>query len=424
MREHQRKAVAAFEAAGRVGILSIPCGGGKTVIALKIAATVGRRTLIVLHKDFLIAQWRERISMFLPGASVGLIKASKTDVAGRDIVLASLQSLSMKDYPDDLFQDFGLLIVDEVHRSGTEVFFNALKKTSMAATLGLSATLRRKDGMERVFKAYVGEIVYEITRQDLDAAAADDDGFDDVTTVQQQQKKKKKKTIKAFGDLSLDSSDDDDGGDSDDDDEKTRGRGGGDASTVLVQMVYYSNAAPEYSGEVFIEATGKINLSRMINNVCEFPGRIDFVCDLISNVLVAEPRRRALVLCDRKQLLRAIASRLDAAGGVHRTGFYIGGMKQDALKASEGADVILATFSFASEGFDVPGLDTLFLLSPKSDVEQAVGRILRQEAGKRTTQPKVFDLVDNFSVFLGQARKRRAFYKSQGYKLGQFRMKL
>lgn len=162
LRPHQESAVDCFmNLKHKLGIISIPCGGGKTVIALKIASLVGKRTLIVLNKDFLIAQWRERINDFLPRASVGIIKAKKVDVDNRDVVLASLQSLSTKDYELD-YSSFGMLIVDEVHRTGTHVFSKALKKLSCNVMLGLSATVERKDGMERIFKNYLGEVVYDI----------------------------------------------------------------------------------------------------------------------------------------------------------------------------------------------------------------------------------------------------------------------
>ena len=362
LRPHQSAAVDKFMEKTH-GILSVPCGGGKTVIALKIMSLVGRRTLIVLHKDFLIAQWRERILQFVPGLSIGIIKASKVDTVGRDVVLASLQSLSMKDYSDkgleDEFNSFGLLIVDEVHRTGTEVFSRALKKTTMPYMLGLSATVDRKDGMERIFKWHLGEIIYEIDRRDI----------------------------------------------------------GEDTNKPEVQLVYFSDASEDYCREEVV-CTGKLNHSLMINNVCSWKPRTDMLIDMLHDVLShsMHSRRRGLVLCDRKHLLKEIHERLSATGKLS-SGFYVGGMKDAALKASEDKDVILATFAFASEGFDVQGLDTLFLISPKSDVRQAVGRILRQEASQRRNVPMIYDVVDNFSVFLGQARKRKAFYKAQNYKI-------
>ena len=70
----------------------------------------------------------ERIEQFLPNARVGKIQAKTIDVDDKDIVLCMLQSLSMKDYPKEIFYDFGFTIVDECHHLGAEVFSRAFFK--------------------------------------------------------------------------------------------------------------------------------------------------------------------------------------------------------------------------------------------------------------------------------------------------------
>ena len=89
--EYMKKA----EAGG--GLLEIPCGRGKTVMALKIVAEVGVKTLVIVHKGFLLNQWVERIEQFLPNARIGRIQGQVMDIEDKDIVLGMLQSLSMKD---------------------------------------------------------------------------------------------------------------------------------------------------------------------------------------------------------------------------------------------------------------------------------------------------------------------------------------
>jgi superfamily II DNA or RNA helicase len=89
-------------------------------------------------------------------------------------------------------------------------------------------------------------------------------------------------------------------------------------------------------------------------------------------------------------------------------------MKTGDRENSTDCSVIIGTYQASGEGFDVPMLDTLILSTPKSDVEQAVGRILRQ---KNINEPVVVDIVDNFSVFKGQYYKRRKFYKESEFVL-------
>ena len=88
-------------------------------------------------------------------------------------------------------------------------------------------------------------------------------------------------------------------------------------------------------------------------------------------------------------------------------------MKPSQRKESEGMDVILGTFMMASEGMDIPALDSIVLASPKSNICQPIGRILRK---KHVDKPAlVYDLVDEFSHFYRQGLKRRKFYKKSKY---------
>ena len=143
------------------GIISIQCGGGKTVIALNLIAKLKKKTLIIVHKEFLIDQWIERIEQFLPNARVGRLQGSKIDINNKDIVLGMLQSVSMKEFPEDTFKSFGFTVVDEAHHIAAEVFSRALPKINTKYSLGLSATPTRKDGLTKVFLWYLGPMIYK-----------------------------------------------------------------------------------------------------------------------------------------------------------------------------------------------------------------------------------------------------------------------
>jgi len=84
-----------------------------TVCALNIVSQLKAKTLIVVHKTFLMNQWIERIKAFLPTARVGIIQQNRVETKDKDIVIAMLQSISMKEYPKHTFRSFGLSIVDE-----------------------------------------------------------------------------------------------------------------------------------------------------------------------------------------------------------------------------------------------------------------------------------------------------------------------
>jgi superfamily II DNA or RNA helicase len=94
-------------------------------------------------------------------------------------------------------------------------------------------------------------------------------------------------------------------------------------------------------------------------------------------------------------------------------GYYVGGMKEAALKLSESKKVIIATYAMASEGLDIKTLTTLIMASPKTDVCQSVGRILRV----KHASPLVIDIIDPQDVFRAQWLKRQTYYIKQKYKI-------
>jgi superfamily II DNA or RNA helicase len=336
------------------GIISVPCGYGKTVIALYIAAKLKVKTLVVVHKEFLLNQWKERIKEFLPNAKIGRLQSSIIHVEGYDIVIGMLQSISMIEYNESIFSEFGLVIYDECHHLGAETFSRALLKTSANYTLGLSATPKRLDGLSKVFEWYLGEIVYSIKKRDED--------------------------------------------------------------DVNVKMVIYKNADSKYSKEV-LNFKKKPNMATMINNICEFLPRTLKIIEHLSNCL--KEGRKILMLSDRREHLKVLHELISKIeDGKYTSGFYLGGMKEKDLQETETKDVILGTFMMASEGFDCKyPLDTIFLTSPKSNIEQAVGRILRQDAKDRKFTPLIYDIADDFSLFAKQKLKRVAFYNKNNYKI-------
>ena len=334
---------------GGGGLLDIPCGRGKTIMALKILAELGRKTLIIVHKEFLLNQWIERIEQFIPDAKIGVIKGKIIDVEDKDIVLGMLQSLSMKEYPQELFKDFGLLIVDECHHISAEIFVRALQKIVTFYTLGLSATMVRKDGLTKVFKMFLGDIVYKEKRDNSDA--------------------------------------------------------------VLVKVIKYENNDEEFSEEER-DYRGNLKYSTMISKLCSFSFRTEFIINVIENELKIKKDQQILLLAHNKNMLTYIFKAIEHRK-ITSVGYYVGGMKEKDLNISATKQLIVATYSMAAEALDIKSLSTLILASPKTDIVQAVGRILRV----KQEQPLVIDILDQHDVFRKQYLKRRTFYIQNKYKI-------
>ena len=353
LRDYQQKVVDTYIKTvgndGGGGLLELPCGFGKTIIALNIIGALKLKTLVIVHKSFLMNQWIERIAEFLPTARIGKIQGKIVDIENKDIVIGMLQSLSMKDYPSSMFDCFGLTIVDECHHISSEVFSRSLQLIVTKNMLGLSATMNRKDGLTHVFKMFLGEIVYKVKR--------DSDDF------------------------------------------------------VLVKSIEYSSKEEDYNS-VITDYRGNVAYSSMISKLCSYIPRCEFILTVLKRELEEKDDQQIMVLAHNKNLLTYLYTEIEARD-IASVGYYVGGMKNAALKESENRKIIIATYAMASEALDIKTLTTLVLATPKTDIEQAVGRILRV----KHERPLVIDIVDTHQVYQRQWSKRRKFYVKNNYKI-------
>ena len=360
LREQQKEPVNNFIEAAKDplkmgGIISVPCGFGKTIMAVYIACYLKKKTMFVSHKDFLNQQFLESVKQFVPNAKIGKIKQSKVDVENKDFVIASLQSLAMREYDINIFKDFGLVIIDEVHHTGAEVFSKAFKYMNVQMILGLSATLNRKDGLRKVFENYIGKSVYKHI-----------------------------------------------------DNEKIE---------VNVEMHKYFDTNIDYCNNLLLW-NGKPNSAAMINNICKYEKRSLFIYDLVINILKKESNIKILILSERRNQLKYFEKLFDNTD--YSIGYYIGGLSQDVLDISSKKQIILATYQMAAEGMNIPTLNTVIFASPISDIQQAIGRILREKPSERKYIPLCIDIWDQFSLFIVKGFTRIKYYKKNNYTIKYF----
>ena len=329
------------------GTISLPPGRGKTVIACKLISDLKKKTLVVVHKTFLLNQWKNRIEQFLPNAKVGIVQGKIIDIDDKDIIIGMLQSLSLKDdYPDDLFDDIGTIIFDECHHLSAEKFSQILRKISVPYMIGLSGTPYRNDKLEKVFEYYIGKIIY----------------FEKPKINQE----------------------------------------------ILVN-IYKFKMINERFKVVINKYTKEAQISTMISNMVELIERNTFIVNLIKNCR-DDINRKILVLSDRLDHLDYLIEEVDKLD-IGTTSKYIGGMKQSKLDESEEADIIFSTYSMSSEALDISSLNTIILSTSRRNVEQSVGRILRKQKGNYLSQPLVVDIVDDIKTFINQSYTRKAYYK-------------
>jgi superfamily II DNA or RNA helicase len=123
---------------------------------------------------------------------------------------------------------------------------------------------------------------------------------------------------------------------------------------------------------------------------------------------------QTLILSHNLNILHYIYNKI-VCKNIASVGYYVGGMKEQELKNSETKQIILASFSMASEALDIPSLNAEFLITPKTDVIQSVGRVLR--AKHKFANPIIYDIKDTHLVFEKQWLKRKAYFKKQNYNI-------
>lgn len=508
-----------------------------TVLACALLARLQAPALVIVHKEFLMSQWRERIAQFLPGASVGLVQQDVCDYAGRHIVLAMVHTLAARKFPSSFLRWPGIVCTDECFPSGTlvegpgglrrieELEAGDPVETALGPgeVLGCTDRLVPADSMrlvslaggrefictedhpvltpggweragslegsmactpEQIARLVFGRGGAEPVLQDLRArmrrllwSEADPSAAIGIPHSICRQGPAEPSAGLAVARVSVPAPED-------------YVRLGlvppGDSGSVQVHNLHVSphpsyavagvlvhnchriaaqtwapaasmfpcryrigfSATPrrrDGADNVFWYHLGGLlhasDVQRMQPKIRRVfttfalvktpsfnPGtapRSTLIRILVANparnraiareaVLAVKAGRKLLVLSERLTHLDRIQKLIGAMwdlsdGPVPSFGRYVGGRKEAELAEAARRQVILATNQFATEGLDIPELDTLFLTTPVSDVEQASGRILRPAPGKK--DPVVVDFRDDrVPMFRKMADYREAAY--------------
>ena len=347
--------VVQLTATGESFVIEAPTGFGKTVCAMDIIAKIGMKTLVVVTKEDIRDQWRNAAQMVLglsdaKGGGIGYIQGDTCQIAGNGLVIALIQSLAKEArYNESLFKEFGLVIWDEVHRVGADFFSQSAYRVPAAIRLGLSATPDRKDGRDEVIRAHIGDIRVRAHTLPL-------------------------------------------------------------TPRVIARRTPWKLPMTRQGGKVIPLPHSPGKCGHVISMLSKSFERNKMIALFVGQAF--KKGRNILVQSDRKEHLEELASMISSSGvPPAEIGFYIGGLTEKQRDAAKGKSVIMATYAMTAEATDIPWLDTLVMATPKSDVRQIVGRILRQYEGKK--DPVVFDMIDSSSnVFAGYWNSRRTWYAS------------
>ncbi len=337
------------------GLISIPTGRGKTIIAVKLACDLGLKTLFIVHKTFFLEQTKEKFQQF-SNAKIGVLQQKTIDVEDKDIVIGMLQSILSRDYGDEIMNQFDLIIFDECHHLSSKEFSKVFTKIRPVYSIGLSATPKRKDKLENVFEWFVGPTLY-MEKAPLRHVV-------DVRTINFSSKHKKFKNV--------------------------------------------------------FNRNKQALIPTMVSNLTEIDERNELIVNEIIKLKMEEPERNFLILSGRREHLNILADLVKKKEPSldEEITFYIGVKKKELKKMIDDAlekSLIFGTYEMASEGLDIQHLDTLILTTPKGDVNQVVGRILRKQPTDYELQPKILDFCDELQSLKFLADIRMRLYKSRRY---------
>lgn len=356
---YQEKAVKAALKA-RNGVIVMPCGAGKTQTALQIVSILGVRTLWLTHTQDLLNQSLNRAKSVLgcSNSSYGTITGGKVNI-GNGITFATVQTMSKLDLTH--YKDvWGCVIVDEVQRvsgSPTQVtqFYKVLNNLSCRYKFGLTATPKRADGLEKSMFALIGDVICEISRDEV---------RDTTCPVR----------------------------------------------VEFVETGYMPNLDMVLSGD------GTINYAGLVDDLTHNSQRFEYVSNALETLdgatLVLANRVEYLQRLEKEYRRKSIC--LSALGNSKAAKAE----RKEALRKLNAGEIdcVLASYKLAAEGLDCPNLRYVVLATPEKDpslVQQATGRVGRKANNKECGI--VVDFIDDFGMYKGWAKKRESVYKKLGY---------
>lgn len=386
------------------GVLVLPCGRGKTAIAIKLITMLKKKALIIVHKSFLMRQWKERFEQFT-NARIGIIQRDVIDVEDKDVVIAMLKSLSTKDYDPAILETFQTVIIDEVHHVGAKQSSRALPKVVARYSLGLSATPERADDMTKLIYWHIGGIIY---RED---AAPNESVI--VNIYKYKSTNPKFKQYWNWGAQTPNR-------------EKT--------ISELVKLPERNNFTLKILNELryqnekrkILILSGRLDhlelLKKRVKKTIKLDKkRYDTISELKKNILssIKIKKRNKLDISKDQDLLENVEEELNMFEQSnchnHTVGNYIGAMKEKELKESESCDIIFGTYAMASEGLDIEALNSIILATPRRTVTQSVGRILRKLVNE--LNPVVVDITDQLPFTSKQLKARQKYYNNCQYNM-------
>lgn len=336
------------------GVLSATTGFGKTVLATSIIAKRKVNTLVIVNRTHLLEQWIEQIAIFLNMSKkeIGQIGGGKNKITGK-IDVATIQSLNYGGQIKSFITQYGQVIVDECHHISARTFEKVLMKIRPRYVLGLTATPKRKDGLEPIISMQCGPIRFKI-------------------------------------------------------DAKTQAKVRPFRHRLIIRETNFTTKKTDFN-EIYTEL-----LENSTRNQRIFDDVLRCLDEKRSPIILTERLEHLSILEDQ---FKGFAKNIIILSGNMKKKERSKQLKKLLEVPDHEERLIIATGKYIGEGFDDPRLDTLFLTMPiswKGTLQQYVGRLHRNYDGKE--EVRVYDYVDkHVSMLKKMFDQRLKGYQSMGY---------
>jgi superfamily II DNA or RNA helicase len=380
-------------------IFNVPCGHGKTIMAIYLSHRIGRQTLVLVPTYYLANQWAKAIKA-TTNATVFICQSTDKQIPlDRDFTIIVMELFLARELPQGLLKNIGHTVLDEAHRVGAETYLPIIDLLPAKRRTALSATFRRADKADKILGFHFGKLlemenkfpkpfVYTIKTGiefnyllPIEEAGKDFLEFLSLREIPHE---------KIGGYLNF-----------------NKGFIKDIEDSYEEKQINVTTLRRFRTLHRRLMNTPYTTMDSFLNN---HPKRLKILMSAITKAL--ESGRTVIVLSKRKDTLKKL-------------GKYFAEWKPAVIIAENGkrseeeeryiqeeCRLILGVVQLAKEGLDIDRLDTMFIHLPMKDTEQALGRISRLKDGKK--QPMAFIFRDTNPIMYSVYTKTRTFVKING----------
>jgi hypothetical protein len=365
------------------GILVAPTGCGKTILGYAIGQRLNTSIGVLVYAGHMVDNWIETAKWLfdLGDDDIGLVQRDRCDL-GKPVTIMMVQSLlTEKQYPQELYDQFGVIIADEVNRFGAPQWNEVMKLFPARYRVGMSADPKRDDGLDQLVQWHFGKIAHKVVMS----------------------------------------------------------RPKPDVIQLLYKKTYHQNSYSDVwkrtpSGDPMPNALKYDKL------LVKDEARNEFIVDEM--VKMRSKGRKILVFAKLKDHLKLLKAQFEQKWNVldrmvialedeseelefdaneTKITLLVGGLekrKKDKGKMAEAmaGDVIFCTYAFGRDAMNVPHIDTLILASPAGKVLQVIGRL--RDKGPADRRPLLaMDIYEDCGYSRRKAQRRADTYNQLGIKI-------